>query len=297
MTLSEWAGRRVLLAFVDPACEPSATFLSKLPPRSADADPVTILVSSGGVDANRRMVERHQVQYPLALHEDGELASFYEVRGTPVGYVIDAGGLTEGPLRMGTGDLLAAMGIGPGGDFGPRGDGEIAAPTPITRSLGRSRLLRKGLTAGTVAPEFKLPALDGSELSLASLRGRRVLLVFSDPHCGPCEKLAPKLQKVHRRARDLSVVMISRGDVEANRAKAAEHRLTFAIGLQRHWEISRAYGMFATPIGYLIGQDGVLARCRCGRRGHPRAGGSAERFGISRQQNCRCIHKRMKEER
>ena len=29
--------------------------------------------------------------------------------------------------------------------------------------------------------------------------------------------------------------------------------------LQRHWEISRAYGMFATPIGYLIDRTGTLA--------------------------------------
>jgi hypothetical protein len=35
--------------------------------------------------------------------------------------------------------------------------------------------------------------------------------------------------------------------------------LTFPVVLQRHWEISRAYGMFATPIGYLIGGDGLLA--------------------------------------
>jgi hypothetical protein len=29
--------------------------------------------------------------------------------------------------------------------------------------------------------------------------------------------------------------------------------------LQRHWEISLLYGMFATPIAYLIDEQGVLA--------------------------------------
>lgn len=53
--------------------------------------------------------------------------------------------------------------------------------------------------------------------------------------------------------------MISRGDVDANRAKAAQHRLTFPIGLQRHWEISKLYAMFATPIAYLIDGDGRVA--------------------------------------
>ena len=186
------------------------------------------------------------MQYPVALQEDGELASFYGVRGTPSGYVIDDGRTTVGAQRIGAGELLAAMGVP---SDTPIKDGP-APPAPITRSLERSRILRRGLKAGTRAPDFELPGLDGSELKLASLRGRRVLLVFSDPHCGPCQWLAPRLEKVHRRARDLA----------ANRAKAAEHRLTFPIVLQRHWEISRAYGMFATPIAYLIGEDGVTAR-------------------------------------
>jgi hypothetical protein len=29
--------------------------------------------------------------------------------------------------------------------------------------------------------------------------------------------------------------------------------------LQRHWDTSRAYGMFATPIAYLIDEAGVIA--------------------------------------
>ena len=67
------------------------------------------------------------------------------------------------------------------------------------RSLANSKLKRDGLKAGTVAPEFRLPRLDGGELSLSDLRGRKVLLVFSSPHCGPCNVLAPKLQKFYRK--------------------------------------------------------------------------------------------------
>src|SRR6266516_2146714 len=52
------------------------------------------------------------------------------------------------------------------------------------RSLARSKINRDGLKAGTSAPSFRLPRLDGGELSLEELRGTRILLVFSDPHCG-----------------------------------------------------------------------------------------------------------------
>src|SRR5882724_601772 len=66
-------------------------------------------------------------------------------------------------------------------------------------SLESSRINRNGLKAGTLAPDFRLPRLDGrGDLMLSELRGRWVLLVFSSPHCGPCNELAPHLQQFHQ---------------------------------------------------------------------------------------------------
>src|SRR5439155_16378994 len=79
------------------------------------------------------------------------------------------------------------------------------------------------------------------------------------PGCGPCNQLAPQLERAYRTGLGGHVLMISRGSAEANRAKVAEYGLSFPVVLQRHWEISRAYGMFATPIGYLIDEHGVVA--------------------------------------
>jgi hypothetical protein len=55
------------------------------------------------------------------------------------------------------------------------------------------------------------------------------------------------------------VLVISRGEVEENRDKASELGLTFPIVLQQKWEVSLKYAMFATPIGYLIDEQGILA--------------------------------------
>jgi peroxiredoxin len=126
-----------------------------------------------------------------------------------------------------------------------------------TRSSPRSRLQRDGLKAGTAAPHFRLPRVDGGQLSLEEYRGRSLLLIFSDPQCGPCNELAPRLQRFHRRNPAMGLVMISRRDVEANRAKIREHGLTFPVVLQNHWEISLLYGIFATPVGYLVHETGI----------------------------------------
>jgi len=95
-------------------------------------------------------------------------------------------------------------------------------------------------------------------VSLEEYGGHRILLVFSDPECGPCGELAPFLEQIHRKSHDSVVLMVSRGDVDANRAKIERYGLTFAVGLQRQWEVSRDYAMFATPIAYLIDSEGVI---------------------------------------
>jgi peroxiredoxin len=127
------------------------------------------------------------------------------------------------------------------------------------RSLARSKIKRDGLKAGTAAPDFRLPRLDGhGDLALSELRGNRVLLVFSSPHCGPCNTLAPELEKFHRENPEVEVVMVSKGESAEDRAKIKEHGLTFPIVLQQQWEVSRRYAMFATPIAYGIDESGVI---------------------------------------
>jgi hypothetical protein len=66
------------------------------------------------------------------------------------------------------------------------------------------------------------------------------------------------LEQLHRQRPDLKVLMVSRRDPEANRKKVKQLGLTFPVALQKAWEISKLYGMFATPIGYLIDEQGVV---------------------------------------
>jgi peroxiredoxin len=140
-------------------------------------------------------------------------------------------------------------------------DGEERENRFRNRSLARSKIKRDGLKAGTPAPDFRLPRLDGrGDLTLSELRGKRVLLVLSSPGCGPCNALAPELESFHRQHPELEVLMISKGEPKENRAKLKEHGLTFPVVLQQHWEISRRYAMFATPIAYLLDEAGVIMR-------------------------------------
>jgi peroxiredoxin len=126
------------------------------------------------------------------------------------------------------------------------------------RSLAKSRINRSGLAKGTAAPDFRLPMLDGGEATLAAYAGRRLLLVFSDPSCAPCMALLPKLQAASRQS-DVAILVISRGGIDANRRKLADCNVVLPVALQAHWEISRLYAKFVTPVAYLIDEQGRIA--------------------------------------
>jgi len=130
------------------------------------------------------------------------------------------------------------------------------------KPLQESRIERNGLKAGSVAPDFTLPDLSGRPISLQEYRGRRVILIFSDPHCGPCMQLAPYLVRMQGRRRTIAteIVVISRGDIEENRQKAEAQGFQFPVVIQDRWKLSRKYGIFATPVAFLIGEDGRTER-------------------------------------
>jgi len=127
------------------------------------------------------------------------------------------------------------------------------------RSLSKSRILREGLKAGTPAPAFNLPAINGQSVSLDAYTGRRLLLMFTSPYCAPCDNLAPHLVRLQARLNgDLALLMIGRGEAGENRLKAEHYGFTFPVALQKHWEISKQYGIFATPVAFLIDEAGVI---------------------------------------
>jgi peroxiredoxin len=132
----------------------------------------------------------------------------------------------------------------------------------LNRWMVFSGMAGRGLKAGTPAPLFRLPDLQGRTVSLEEYRGRRVLLVFSDPQCGPCDELAPHLVRLHRDYENdgMGVILVGRGNAEENHRKAEQHGFQFPVLVQdRKWKVSKEYGILATPVAFLIGEDGVIA--------------------------------------
>jgi len=126
--------------------------------------------------------------------------------------------------------------------------------TDIARPIGGAASGRRA------APAFQLPGLNGEIVTLQTLlsAGKRLLLVFSDPDCGPCTALMPHIAKWQREFFDaLNVVVISCGAPKANRAKADEYGVN-QILLQKDREIAEAYSCSGTPGAVLVAADGSV---------------------------------------
>ena len=125
---------------------------------------------------------------------------------------------------------------------------------------GASRKLQRGETPP--APAFTLDRLDRpGKLSLASYRGRPVVLNFWASWCVPCKEEAPLLEAVWKRYRDQGLVVLGvdindlRGDA---RRFARENRMSYPIVFDGIGETSTDYGLTGVPETFFIARNGKL---------------------------------------
>jgi peroxiredoxin len=120
------------------------------------------------------------------------------------------------------------------------------------------------LALGSPALAFELPDLAGNRHALTEYRGRQLLLIFFNPHCGFCTRMCEALADLSPEGTaDRPVpLLISTGSVEDNRALLEEYGVRSQLLLQRDMEVALRYGCEGTPMGYLIDEQGVIASAR-----------------------------------
>jgi peroxiredoxin len=119
------------------------------------------------------------------------------------------------------------------------------------------------LSAGTTAPEFSLPALEGGKFSLQeALRKGPVLAAFFKVSCPVCQYTFPFLERMYRAHGDkkITIVGVSQNDQRDTAAFLKEYGVTFPTLLDdpKIYPASNAYGLTNVPSIFLIGQDGQI---------------------------------------
>jgi len=127
------------------------------------------------------------------------------------------------------------------------------------------------IAVGDRAPEFSLPDQDGKEISLKSLKGRKVLLSFHPlAWTGVCEIQMRTLELKHKAFQELNTVALG-VSVDSSDSKKA---WALSMGMKDtrliadfwpHGEVAKKYGLFLEESGIsgraniLIDEEGSIA--------------------------------------
>lgn len=125
------------------------------------------------------------------------------------------------------------------------------------------------LPLGTAAPAFRLPATDGSEVSLDTVRDSKLLLIaFICNHCPFVKHIRSHFAQLAReyQKRGVAFVAINSNDIAAFPQDDMEHMreevatvgYTFPYLLDETQQIARAYDAACTPDFYLFDADRKL---------------------------------------
>jgi thiol-disulfide isomerase/thioredoxin len=121
---------------------------------------------------------------------------------------------------------------------------------------------------GQAAPEIKLELLDGGELNLAALKGKKVVILdFWATWCGPCVQAMPVIDKVAEKFKDQGVVLYAvnlQEEPDQIKKFMEEAKLKVTVALDKDGAVAGSYRAEAIPQTVLIGKDGSVQVVKVG---------------------------------
>ena len=126
-------------------------------------------------------------------------------------------------------------------------------------------IARNGIEIGKSAPDFELTKLDGTNVKLSDLKGKKVILNFWATWCGPCQQEMPDMEafyKEHKENVEILAVNYTPSEKGGGEEKVSnfikEKGITFPVLLDKNIDVTTAYKVITIPTSYFIDTKGVI---------------------------------------
>jgi thiol-disulfide isomerase/thioredoxin len=139
-------------------------------------------------------------------------------------------------------------------------------PKPHQLLLACLALVASGIAAaaavpGSPAPALVLPARDGGQVDLASLKGEVVMINFWATWCGPCRQEMPLLAQLHTKYEPLGFTLLG-VNVEPDSAAAVSWLkgvpVGFPILFDRDSAVAGRFGVEGMPSTVFVDRNGQV---------------------------------------
>ncbi len=253
-------GKRTLLMFADPKCGPCKALtpdIAEWQQRFGDELPIAV-ISRGTDEANREKFVELGVKN-IAVQEEWEVYTDYEVRGTPSAVLIDADGVIREPYAAGRDSIrdLVSRTFSKDQPAPSNGNGSLNPGNDDPNDIANFLRKAEGPEVGSSASRLPLPTTEGGFLGLDDFLGEPAVVVFWNVGCGFCQRMIPDLKEIEDEAGDkLSrVLIVSQGDIEANREQGLKSRMVIDDG----FTMGKAFGANGTPSAIKLDAEGKVA--------------------------------------
>ncbi len=147
-----------------------------------------------------------------------------------------------------------------------------ASPVPTVISPPPTPTTTQGTQVGNLAPDFQLNDLDGKPVSLSALRGQPILLNFWATWCPFCRAERPLIQEVYDEWQSKGLIVLTvdiigstPSETPSNLADFMKNnKYSFPVLLDVNREVTKSYGIKATPTNFLIDKDGIIREVKIG---------------------------------
>ncbi|PGM88204.1 MULTISPECIES: redoxin domain-containing protein [Bacillus cereus group] len=160
--------------------------------------------------------------------------------------------------------LLCLAGYAAYDQFGKK-DQVVQEKPAKSETAMKEIIARNGIEIGKNAPDFELTKLDGTNVKLSDLKGKKVILNFWATWCGPCQQEMPDMEsfyKEHKENVEILAINYTPSEKGGGEEKvsnfAKEKGITFPILLDKNIDVTTAYKVITIPTSYFIDTKGVI---------------------------------------